>query len=49
MFLEGFSSVAGDGVTGVGFATDKLFVYKNITGFFQRVDMAGQVAVGNIE
>ena len=49
VFLEGFSTIAGDGVTCIGFATDKLFIYKDITCFFQRIDMAGKVAVGYIQ
>ncbi len=29
--------------------TDKFFSYKNVFAFFQGADMAGQVAIGNIQ
>lgn len=47
--LEGGFAGRGNGVSGIGFATDEGFFYADIGLFFESFEVAGEVAVGYLQ
>ncbi len=47
--LEGDKAVWGDGIAGIGFTTDEGFLHTDVVFFFEGFEVAGQVAVGQLQ